>query len=464
MASEITRRAAKAMGLFGSMQVVQVVCAMVRNMVISKWLGPVGLGLMGVYLTAVDLIGSVTQLGIRTSAVKEIASGDMAAVTVVRRFGVALGILGAVVAVVLSLPMSRWSFGDDSHVWSFCLLGAALLFQSLTNAGQAVFQGLSRLKPLASASLWGSVAGLALSVPLYRWLGLGGIAPSIVVYSVALWVPLAIHGRGLDRSAGRSLGLRQTVARGAEFMKVGFYLTLSSILGYLVSYVFLIFLDREGTEMTLGIYQAGYTMLWRYAAMIFVSVTYEYYPRLTRVSAFPRRMQAMVNHQSLFTALIMLPCVCFAIAASPLIVRVLYQSEFMPVLPYFTVGMAGMMFRPLSVAMSYSFLATGRGLTYSVTEMASSVVGLALNVAGFHWFGFAGLGVALIGWMGADVLIMYVFYRRMNLRINRRVALISAGMVALVLVCALLQLAGLWWAVAAAGAAALLPAVRFFRS
>ena len=46
MASEITRRAAKAMGLFGSMQVVQVVCAMVRNMVISKWLGPVGLGLM----------------------------------------------------------------------------------------------------------------------------------------------------------------------------------------------------------------------------------------------------------------------------------------------------------------------------------------------------------------------------------------------------------------------------------
>lgn len=463
MASEITRRAAKAVGLFGSMQVVQVICAMVRNMVISKWLGPVGLGLMGVYLTAVDLLGSVTQLGIRTSAVKEITSGDATAITVVRRFGVALGIAGAVAAVALSLPMSRWSFGDDAHVWSFCLLGSALLFQSLTNAEQAVFQGLSRLKPLASASLWGSVVGLAVSVPLYRWCGLGGIAPSIVAYSVALWVPLAVYGRNTAGTGG-ALGLRATAARGAAFMKVGFYLTLSSILGYLVSYVFLIFLDREGSETTLGIYQAGYTMLWRYAAMIFVSVTYEYYPRLARVSAFPMRMQAMVNHQSLFTALIMLPCVCFAIAASPLLVRFLYQSEFLPVLPYFTVGMAGMMFRPLSVAMSYSFLATGRGLTYSVTEMLSNLIGLALNVAGFHCFGFFGLGVALIGWMGADVLIMYAFYRRMNLRINRRVTLISVGMAALVLLCALLQLAGLWWAVAAIGVVALLPAVRFFRS
>lgn len=463
MASEITRRAAKAMGLFGSMQVVQVVCAMVRNMVISKWLGPVGMGLMGVYLTATDLIGSVTQLGIRTSAVKEIAAGDSRAIAVVRRFGVALGVLGAVVAVALSVPMSRWSFGNDSHAAGFCLIAAALLFQSLTNAEQAVFQGLGRLKPLASASLWGSVVGLALSVPLYRWCGLSGIVPSIVAYSVALWIPLAVYGRGI-RSDASGLTPRETLRRGTDFMRVGFYLTLSSILGYLVSYVFLIFLNKEGSETTLGIYQAGYTMLWRYAAMIFVSVTYEYYPRLTRVSAFPRRMQTMVNHQSVFTTLAMLPCVCAAIAASPLLVNVLYQAEFLPVLPYFAVGMAGMMLRPMSVAMSYSFLATGRGLVYSVTEMASNVAGLLFNVAGFHFFGFLGLGFALIGWMAADVLIMYCFYRRMGLRLRRDVVLMNLATVALVFVCAILQLSGYWWAVAVVAALTLMPLLRFFRN
>ncbi len=471
MASEVNRRVAKAVALFSSMQVVQVVCAMVRTKFIAMWLGKSGVGLMGLYLTVVDLIGAITQLGIRTSAVKDIVanSGAPSAVVVtikvVRRFGVALGLLGAAVIVGLSGFLSRVSFDDSSHAWAFCVLGVALFFQSITNSSQVVFQGLGRLKALASAGLWGAVGGLLLSLPLYYVMGLDGVVLSIVAYSIALWFPFVVLRRHAKVEAlSPQLSLSETWQRGVGFIKVGFFLTISSILGYLVNYLFQSYVNTRFGADSLSLFQAGYTMLWRYAAMLFVSVGYEYYPRLSGVSGSPLRMQAMVNHQSVFTGLLMLPCACLAIAASPMLIRLLYRADFMPMLPYFAIGMAGMMFRPISVSVSYVFLVTGRGATYCITEILSNLVGFVLNVIAFRWFGFVGLGVALIFWMGVDALLMIIFYHRMHLKLNPRVIVITLLYVVVVLGCGVLQIHGYWWIVGLVGLALSVPALRSLRS
>ena len=133
-------------------------------------------------------------------------------------------------------------------------------------------------------------------------------------------------------------------------------------------------------------------------------------------------------------------------------------------LPYFVWGMAGMMVRPLSMAMSYSFLAMGRGREFCITEVASGIVGLVINILAFRLCGFAGLGIGLIVWMGVDVLIMYAVYRRQGLGLGRGVVLSGIARVSVAGVCAALQMCGLWWAVAVIAALSAVPAVKMLRN
>ena len=54
---------------------------------------------------------------------------------------------------------------------------------TLTNGELAVLQGTGRLRRFARVSLWGTVGGLLISVPLFYWLRSDSIVPSIVAYA-----------------------------------------------------------------------------------------------------------------------------------------------------------------------------------------------------------------------------------------------------------------------------------------
>lgn len=61
------RRIVKATGLFGGAQVVGILCSVVKAKLIAIWLGAEGVGIIGLYNTALEMITSVTGLGLRQS-------------------------------------------------------------------------------------------------------------------------------------------------------------------------------------------------------------------------------------------------------------------------------------------------------------------------------------------------------------------------------------------------------------
>lgn len=64
------RQIVKYTGYFGGVQGLNILAALVRNKVVAVLLGPIGLGLISLYNTAVKLIGDTTNLGIPVSAVR----------------------------------------------------------------------------------------------------------------------------------------------------------------------------------------------------------------------------------------------------------------------------------------------------------------------------------------------------------------------------------------------------------
>ena len=87
--------------MFGGVQVVSNICSVVLNKLVAVWIGPAGMGMFSIFNSAIDMLRSGTSLGLRTSAVRDIAmahgSGDAMALSriVVRLYRSSMGLRAA---------------------------------------------------------------------------------------------------------------------------------------------------------------------------------------------------------------------------------------------------------------------------------------------------------------------------------------------------------------------------------
>ncbi len=437
----LSARVLKSLGVFGSVQLITVVCGILKTKFVALWLGPAGVGLLGIFNGAVEMITTFSQLGVRQTAVRDIAlsrgSSSLATtVSVVRRWGWILGLLGAALMVAAAPILSINTFGSYGRTLSFMLLAPALLLSGVSSIEQAVMQGLDRLGSLARSTSWSMVAGLLLTIPLYYFLRLSGIIPSILVYYLVIFVVVMIF-RVKGLTANPAPGLRTTLKRGAGFIRLGFYLTLSDAVAQLLSYVFIAFLSKNGGDVIVGYYQAGYTLINRYAGMLLTAIAVEYYPRIASVSRSPFKLNTLVAHEASILLMILLPVCLLFIALLPLIVRLLYSSEFAATVPFVTIAAVGILLRGFSYSMSYVILARGDGRIYMVTEFIDAVVVLTLNIVAYHLFGIPGLGLSYtVGYLLYLLVISVVYTRRYHLRLPRRLKAFAVAAILLTGVCA----------------------------
>lgn len=421
----ISRMAMKAMGLFGGVQVMGILCSIIRTKLVAMWIGPVGIGLFGLFNNALEMISTGTNLGIRSSSVRDISQaldkrepGLVARmVAVVRKWSLWLGLAGALITLSLAPVLSQLTFGDATHIWGFVALSIAVLLQALTNGEYAVLQGTARLKRLASVTLWGTIVGLAVSVPLFYFLRERSILPSIIAYALALAV-FAWLFRNRDYPAV-SISRRETFDMGKGFVKLGIFMTLGNFATILASYAFNAWLNvNAGTEQV-GFYQAGYTLINKYTGLILTALGMEYYPRLAKVAESRLRLRAFVSQEINVAIAIMAPVVALFILLRELVVWILYTPEFNVILTFVSWGMIGTVLRTLSWCLAFTILAKGDGKTYLWTEAASAVINLVLNIVFYQWWGLTGLGIAfLVSYLIYTLIIAVVYFRVYHLSVT----------------------------------------------
>jgi PST family polysaccharide transporter len=339
-------------------------------------------------------------------------------ITVVRRWSLWLGLGGAMVTMGLAPFLSRFSFGDYSHWWHFMALAVAVLFMALTNGEYAVLQGTSRLKRLASVTLWGTIVGLAVSVPLFYLLRERSILPSILAYAAAL-AAFAWLLRNREYPAA-SLSRRETFDMGKGFVKLGIFMTLGNFAGILASYAFNAWLNVNTSTEQVGFYQAGYTLINKYTGLILTALGMEYYPRLSKVADSRLRLRAFVSQEINVAIAVMAPVVALFILLREFIVWLLYTPDFNVILTFVSWGMIGTVLRTLSWCLAFTILAKGDGKTYLWTEVASAVINLVLNIVFYRWWGLTGLGIAfMVSYLLYSIIVAVVYYGMYGLKTSR---------------------------------------------
>lgn len=383
------------------MQVYQIFIQVIRSKFIAVLLGPLGVGILGLYLSAIDLVKQITSLGLSQSAVRDVSeangSGDFVrisrTVTILRRLVWVTGILACLALAFFSPILSKTTFGNNDYTIPFICLSVTLLLDQLCSGQKVVLQGMRKLKDLAKATLIGSTIGLMVSIPLYYLFGVKGIVPTLILNSITTLIIVWAYSRKI-KIEKTSITLKETFVGGKNMMIMGIAMSFSSILTATVSYVVRGYIRNSGGAEEVGLYQAGFAIITSYVGLVFNAISTDYYPRLAAVNMDNEKCREVISQQGEIGVMVIAPLLTICLIFMPFVLRILYSDKFLPANDFIAWSCLGMMFRLSSWIISYQFVAKAESKLFMINETVTNILYLSMSILGYKIWGLTGLGIA----------------------------------------------------------------------
>jgi O-antigen/teichoic acid export membrane protein len=384
-------------------QVFNIIISIIRSKFVAVLLGPAGMGIVGLLTSTTGFISALTNFGLGTSAVKNVAAaaatGDEAkvstVVTVLRRVVWITGILGMAITAVLSPWLSELTFGNRDYTLAFIWISVILLSQQLTSSQMVILQGLRKLQYLAKANISGAIVGLVISIPVYYVWRLDGIVPVIIISSLTVMLLTWFFAR---KAGIRSVGItaQKTIAESKEMLRMGFVLSISGLVAIGASYIFMIYLSNNGGVDQVGLYNAGFAIINTYVGMVFNAMGTDYYPRLSEVAHDNIQSRQLINQQAEISILVLAPLLAVFLIFINWIVIILYSQKFIAVNEMIHWAALGIYFKAASWTVSFILLAKGASKLFFWNELLSNLYVLGFNILGYRLAGLTGLGISFL--------------------------------------------------------------------
>lgn len=409
----------KATSIFGGVQVFNIVISLIRSKFVAVLLGPTGMGISGLLFSTTGLIGSITNLGLGSSAVRNVsvaaAAGDQekvgTTVSVMRRLVWITGLIGTLSTFFLSTFLSELTFGNKSYSVPFMAVSITLLLSQLSAGQNAIMQGMRKLNYMIKSDMAGALVGLFISIPIYYKYGINGIVPAIIIstflgfffswfFVSKLHLPKVRVEKSVFKSESRAI------------LRMGFMLSLSGLITVVASYLLRVFIGRTGGIEEVGFYNAGFAIINTYVGMIFTAMATDYYPRLAGASSDNNAIRNAINEQAEIAILLIAPILVGFLTFIQRAIVLLYTEEFIAVNGMLHWAALGMFFKTVSWAIGFVFLAKGSPSMFFWNELVANVYLLLFNILGYMYLGLNGLGVSFLAGYFLFLLQVFVVARR----------------------------------------------------
>ena len=391
----------KSIGIFGGTKIFQILIGIVRNKFLAVLLGPVGMGISGIITSTTTMINAATGFGLHTSSVRDIARATETkdedkirkVSTVVKKLVVFTGLIGTLITFLFAPLLSQLSFGNDDYTFAFRIVSVVLFFDQLSVGQTALMQGTFHYKYMAKSSLFGSVIGLIVSVPLYFFWGQDAIVPVIIIASLTNLLLSTYYSRKLNIRA-KNMSFNEIWQVGKGMLVLGFAIALSGFVGTGQTYVLRVALSRIGTVADVGLYTAGITIVTQYINVLLQAMGSDYSPRLAAVSDDKLLFCEVINRQIKLMITIVTPLLLPFIVFIRQLTIILYSDKFFDITGMIEWMMLGMFFRTLSWCLSYSMVAKGESNIFFWNETVSCIYGAIFTIVGYYYGQFTGIGIA----------------------------------------------------------------------
>lgn len=420
----------KATSLFGGVQVFNIIIGIVRSKLVAILLGPEGMGFNGIINSTLQLLNSVSGLGLGTSAVKNVsesyATGNTIqlshTISIFRKLVWITGVAGLMACLFFSPLLSYVSFGNYDYILAFAAVSVTVLFMQLTDGQRVMLQGTRHFKYMAKASILGSVIGLFTTIPLYYIFGMKGVVPAIIISSItSLCLMWYFSNKVLYQK--ETIPIKTAISEGRDMIKMGFFLSLQGLLSLLMAYIIRVFINRYGGLSEVGLFVACFAIVDTYMGMVFGAMATEYYPRLASHSSGPvAEFNSTINQQIEISLILISPLICLFLIFGNLAVTILYSDKFLPITMMLCLATMGTFFKAPSWCVAYSFLAKSDAKGFFYNEVAASITGTVLKILFYYYWGLTGVGVAYIlgygiYWLQSGIVCFFRYHYILDVKI-----------------------------------------------
>lgn len=391
----------KATSLFGGVQVFQILIQVIKSKFVAVLLGPAGVGIMGLYQSGLQLVQQITSMGLSQSAVRDVSeangSNDIQriakTVTVVRKLVWITGFWGLIIVACCSPLLSKFSFGNNDYTIPFFILSVTLLLDQLSAGQKVILQGMRQLKDLAKCAAFGTTFGLFTSVPLYYWLGIDGIVPTLILNSACTLILSWIYSRRIKVDKVK-VAPKQTLEQGKQMLVMGVSMSLSGIFSTIVAYIIRGFIQGNGGVEQVGLFQAGFAIMTTYVGMVMNAIATDYYPRLAAINKDNIKCREAVSQQGEIGTMIMAPMLTVCLVFMPVVLKILYSDSFLAANEYIVWACLGMMLRLAAWVISFLYVAKAESKLFIKLELSANLSYLIFSLLGYKVLGLTGLGIA----------------------------------------------------------------------
>jgi antigen flippase len=411
----------KSSALIGFSTVVNLAIGVIRTKAMAVWLGPADFGLMGLYTSIADLAQSIAGMGINSSGVRQIAeavgvgdTGRIARATVVlRRTAILLGILGAALLITFSRQVSTLTFGGDQHATAVALLSATVFFSCLSGGQTALIQGMRRISDLVKMGVLGAASGTIISIPIVYFLRADGVVPSLICGAAISLIVSWWYSRKIKIRTS-SMTVAEIGHEAAALLKLGFAFMASGLMMTGASYAIRVFILRKLGYEAAGLYQSAWNLGGIYIGVILGSMGTDFYPRLTAAARDNSTCNRLANEQTQVSILLAGPGVTATLTLAPLVIALFYSSKFLEAVEVLRWLCLGMALRVISWPMGFIIIAKGAQSLFFWSELAWTVVYVALAWICVSAFGLSGAGIAFFGSYIFHVLMTYLIVSQLS--------------------------------------------------
>lgn len=415
--------------ILGFTQIIVIIVAMVKSKLTSGLIGPIGMGLVYILTNMTGLIGTVTNFGFGTIAIKNISKVTIfnntfllaRVINTYWKLAIFTGSLGTLVVFVFSDCLSKMSFGNSDYTKIFMIISITLLFAQINTGQFVVLQSLRYFKKLAYSNLISGVLILIANFIVFYFFGIKGVATSILLSTL---IPTAVNWLFIRNIVIKKIDIssKRVMKYGRELITLGTLISLSRIMPLLSTLVLNAFIIRMSGLHDVGLYNAGFAIIFNYTGIVFTAMEGEYFSRLSTKSLDKKVFDSTVNKQVELALLLITPIVILFVFFANYGIVLLYSKDFLIIENMIRFAMMGLFFKCLTWPLSYIFLVKNMNKFYFWNEFSYNFILLGLNIFFYNYKGISGLGYSFFTAVAINlILVLFILKIKCNFRIEKSI-------------------------------------------
>lgn len=204
-------------------------------------------------------------------------------------------------------------------------------------------------------------------------------------------------------------------------IKMGIALMFVTFTGMISEYIIKIYISNSTDLSTVGIYQAGLTIVSGYFSIVIIAMMTDYYPRISGVHDNNDKLKEELNRQVKVGLILITPLIVIFMFVMHIFVELLYSKEFLYSVDYMRYAIFWTLIIVVSNPIDMILIAKQNTKVFLVVTLFYRIIGTILSIYCFYTYELSGLGVAMLLMAIIHIILMQsIMYKLYSIVIDSK--------------------------------------------